>query len=389
MSARMIRPGKTRITAETDKVECFGVVAEFNPFHEGHAYLIQKAKEMTGCECCIAAMSGDFTERGEPAIFDKWKRAEDAVEHGVDLVVEIPQVFACSSAPLFAKGGVGVLAGLGVCDYLVFGSESGSIHDLISLSEFIEEHDSRINDLTASLVKDGMSYPKAREKAIGMMPGGESFAAPLSNDILAVEYLRQDLNGMTPVAVKRTGASYRETASLIRENMIKDDPYKYMEEEKRYFDLVRYRILTESPDELEKLGASGSGLGHKLAKEIRYAESLEDLIDLVKSKVYTRTRITRLLTHLILGIHAEDVTEPGYIRVLAMNDNGAKALREAKKRGVSSLPVISNINKDMELLDSLQKKMISFDIIAGDVYNIIKNYDLYDHSDLVQSPVKA
>ena len=81
MSARMIRPGKTRITAETDKVECFGVVAEFNPFHEGHAYLIQKAKEMTGCECCIAAMSGDFTERGEPAIFDKWKRAEDAVEH--------------------------------------------------------------------------------------------------------------------------------------------------------------------------------------------------------------------------------------------------------------------------------------------------------------------
>ncbi len=370
-------------------MECFGVVAEFNPFHDGHAYFIDEAKKMTGCGCCIAAMSGDFTQRGEPAIFDKWERAEAAVRKGADLVVEIPQVFACSPAPLFAKGGVGVLAGLGICSHLAFGSESGSVDDLLMLSEFIEEHDEMINDLTGSLMKEGLSYPKAREKAVSLMPGGKDFAAPGSNDILAVEYLRQDLGGMTPVAVKRKGAGHTETASAIRDEIIKKDPDRYAAEQKRYFDLVAYKIMTTGADELEDLLSSGSGLGYKLKKEVRYAKDLDDLIDRVKSKVYTRTRITRLLTHIILGVRKEDAAEPGYVRVLAMNGTGAEALRIVKKNGLNTLPVISNINKDAELLDDLQKKMISFDIMAGDVYNIIKDRDRYDHSDYVKSPVKA
>ena len=376
-------------TAEINKVDCFGVVAEFNPFHEGHSYLINKAKEVTGCECCIAAMSGDFVQRGEPAIFDKWKRAEEAVKNGVDLVVEIPQVFASQSAPFFAKGGVGVLAGLGVCDYLAFGSECGSIDDLMMLSGFISEHEERINDLTSSFMKEGIVYPKAREKAISMLPGGESITPPGPNDILATEYLRQDLGGMTPAAIKRTGAGHNETATALREKIRSCDPERYKAEDERFFRLAQYRALCTDPDELEMISGSGGGLGHKLSKEIRYASDLEDLIERIKSKIYTRTRISRLLVNLILGIRTTDVTAPGYIHILAMNDIGSRALKTVRKNGSSSLPVISNINKDTEELSDFQKDMISFDILAGDVYNIIKDHNLYDHSEFVKSPYKA
>lgn len=370
-------------------MDCFGVVAEFNPFHDGHKYLIDKAREMTGCDVCVAAMSGDFTQRGLPAIFDKWKRAEYAVKNGVDLVVEIPQVFACSSAPYFAKGGVGVLAGLGVIDRLVFGSECGSIDDLMMLAGFISEHEDRINDLTSSLMKEGMVYPRAREKAISMLPGGDGLSSPGPNDILATEYLRQDLGGMTPFAVKRIGAGHTETATMLREKIIQGDPEKYMAEEDRLFRLIRYRILSESAESLESMSSSGSGLGYKLKKEIRYAGTLDELTDRLKSKVFTRTRISRLLINSLLGIREEDLTAPGYIRVLAMNDKGASLLRTAKKNGSNTLPVISNINKDIENLSNDEKDMISFDILAGDVYNIIKDHDLYDHSDFVKSPYKA
>ena len=370
-------------------MDCFGVVAEFNPFHDGHSYLINKAKEVTGCECCIAAMSGDFMQRGEPAIFDKWKRAETAVKSGVDLVIEIPQVFAGASAPFFAKGGVGVLAGLGVCDYLAFGSECGSIDELLMLAEFITEHEERINDLTASLIKDGMVYPKAREKAIGMLPGGEGLSSPGPNDILATEYLRQDLKGMTPVAIKRKGEGHNETATKLREEIISEDPETYSEIQGRLFRLAQYRALMYSADELEEISGSGSGLGHKIRKELRYANDLDELIDRVKSKIYTRTRISRLLINMILGIKEKDLTEPSYIQVLAMNDIGAEALKTARKNDLLALPVISNINKDINLIADDKKRMISFDILAGDVYNIINDRNLYDQSDFVKAPFKA
>lgn len=380
---------KRKKTAEISKVDCFGVVAEFNPFHEGHSYLIEKAKEVTGCECCIAAMSGDFMQRGEPAIFDKWERAEIAVKEGVDLVVEIPQVFASASAPFFAHGGVGVLASLGVCDYLAFGSECGSTDDLMMLSEFISEHEERINDLTQSLIKDGLVYPKAREKAIRMLPGGDGMSSPGPNDILATEYLRQDLSGMTPVAIKRTGAGHIETATMLREKIVAKDPQKFKDIENRLFRLAQYKALNLTPDELEEISGSGAGLGHKIIKEIRYAKDLEDLISRIKSKIYTRTRISRLIINMILGIKEKDLTDPGYIKVLAMNSKGAEALKSAKKNDLVSLPVISNINKDINLLHDHQKHMISFDILAGDVYNIINDRDLYGHSDFVKSPYKA
>ncbi len=372
-------------------MKCFGVAAEFNPFHDGHSYLIEKAKETTGCQCCIAAMSGDFTQRGEPAVFDKWERAKAAVEHGADLVLEIPQVFACSSASYFAEGAVRVLAGLGVCDNIVFGSECGDIDSLRTVSGFISEHADEIDNMAADLIKQGISYPKAREQAIDMLSEGSGISSFVSgpNDVLAVEYLRQDLGGMKPAAIKRTGKGHFETASEIRQELEKKYREDFDRREELFFDLTAYRIAVTPADELDQFAESDNGLGSKVKKELRYAEDLTSLIERVKSKAYTRTAVTRLLTHILLGIRPSDMTAASYARVLAMNETGAEALRTAKKEELSTIPVISNLTKDMEKLNDLQKRMISFDITAGDVYNIVTGKNLYANSDHVKSPFKA
>ena len=372
-------------------MKCFGVAAEFNPFHEGHSYLINKAKETTGCQCCIAAMSGDFTQRGEPAVFDKWERAKTAVEQGADLVLEIPQVFACSSAPYFAKGAISVLAGLGVCDNLVFGSECGSTEELMTASAFIDDHSEQIDKMASVLVREGISYPKAREQAINELNGGMGISEIISgpNDVLAVEYLRQELRGMEPLAVKRTGKGHFETATELRRKLEQTDREGFARREKLYFDLISYKVAVTDSVELDRYAESENGLGSKVKKELRYAADLEELIDRVKSKAYTRTAITRLLTHILLGITTRDMTDGAYARVLAMNDTGAEALRTAKKNDLLTIPVVSNMTKDMEKLNDLQKRMISFDITAGDVYNIITGKNLYMNSDHVKSPFKA
>ena len=387
----MLRTPTMRRIRNNIKMKSFGVAAEFNPFHDGHSYLIQKAKEQTGCTCCIAAMSGDFTQRGEPAVFDKWERAKSAVEHGADLVVEIPQVFACSSASYFARGAVSVLAGLGVCDYLVFGSECGSTEELLSTSSFIKEHAEKIDQMASDLVRKGVSYPKARDQAMAVLAGEEGNTPAISgpNDVLAVEYLMQDLCRMEPLAMKRIGKGHFETATELRKELEQNDREGFDNKKKLYFDLVSYRIAVTPAEELEKYAESENGLGMKLKKELRYADDLEDLIGRVKSKAYTRTAITRLLTHMLLGITGKDLTDTAYARVLAMNDTGAEALRTAKKNDLLRIPVVSNLTRDMEKLNDFQKSMISFDITAGDVYNIITGKDLYANSDYVRSPFKA
>lgn len=368
----------------------FGVVAEFNPFHDGHGYLIEKAKEMTGCQCCVAAMSGDFTQRGEPAIFNKWERAKLAVENGCDLVFEIPEVFACASAKDFARGGVGVLKAAGNIESIVFGSETGDIDKLKAAASFISGHEDEINRYISDSVKKGCSYPEARENVLKELSGDDILASPGPNDTLAIEYLLAGASELSPCAVKRKGAGHIETATELRGMIYDNDPEYFALCEERYFDLVRKCVLSSSADELEELYAAGDGLGHKLYNEIRYAKSNYALEERVKSKVYTRTRITRLITDVLLGIKKKDVADhqPMYLRVLALNDTGAGFLKEMKKKGSCRLPVISNINKDMELLDMEAKNMISFDILSGDVYNIIRHNDLYENCDFVKMPFK-
>ena len=367
-------------------MKTIGIVAEFNPFHEGHKYLIEQAKADTEADLCVVVMSGNFVQRGMPASFDKWQRAKTAVEQGVNLVVELPTVYACNSAEFFAKGAVEILEGLGAVDILAFGSESGDLHAMQAASDFLKEKDLVLKDRMQALMREGYSHPKARELAV--LEQEHQFDDALikePNNILGIEYLKQ-IRTMKPHTVKRRGKGYHQSASEIRARMESGNPAYYKRIEDNFFAMTAMKIFQMSAEELAGLAASDAGLANKLKKEIRYAGSLESLIGRMKSKVYTRTRIMRLLTHILLDIRKEDVEHArSYIRVLAFDQTGAKFLRDVKKREVHTLPVITNINKEAghypEIAATLEK-----DILASDIYNLLTHKNLYEMADYTQRP---
>lgn len=367
-------------------MKSIGIVAEYNPFHNGHKYQIEKSREITGADVVVAAISGNFVQRGMPAVYDKWKRAEMAVKQGVDLVVEIPTIYACNSAEYFAKGAVKVLEGFGSIDYISFGSECGDIEALSRIANVLKTQDVSIHEKIQDLTKKGLSYPRARVIAVeDLLSADEKEILKEPNNILAIEYLK-NIKNLRPMTIKRSGDGYHETATKIREKMIneKDSHLKLIED--NYFKMVTSKILQSNGDYLEGIISSGQGLGNKIKKEIRYCSSIEELINAVKSKVYTYTRISRFLTQILLGITEESIrNENGYIRILAFNKNGADFLKNVKKNEMAKIPIITNINKDVYGHEELMET-INYDVLAGDMYNLIAERNLYKYSDFVVKP---
>ena len=367
-------------------MKSIGIIGEYNPFHQGHSYLIEKMMKTTGAEVCVTVMSGDFTQRGTPAISDKWDRAKAAVQNGVNVVVELPAVYACNSAEYFAKGGVQVLEGFGCIDYLAFGSESGDIDELRSAADFLKTHQSELQEHISELVKHGNSYPKSRQiAAMELDPELNESVLNEPNNILAVEYLKQ-LRSMEPITIKRRGDSHHESAAKIREVMMEQTPGFFEDIEKNYFALVGAKILQADSEYLGGIFSAGQGLGNKLKNEIRYVSSTDQLIERIKSKAYTRTRVSRLLTQVLLGIDGETVKNAKpYIRLLALDDIGAKYIKEVKKKDCNTLPIITNINREKEEFPEISGTLLK-DILASDMYNIIAGKDLYDYSDYIKAP---
>ena len=366
-------------------MKTIGVVAEFNPFHEGHRFLFDKAKDISGGDRIVCVMSGDFIQRGGPAVFDKWERARSAVEGGADLILELPVIYSGASAGYFAKGAVAILEGLGAVDLLAFGSESGNIDELRSAAAALKEESEEQEQLIKAFLKEGHSYPKARFMALNLGKEYEElFTTP--NNILALEYLA--VTKLPAVTVKREGAGHLESGRMIREKLLSQDEKCFREREMRYFDLVRGVILRESWDYLESISSSGEGLGNKLKNEIRYASSLDDLIARVKSKRYTETRIRRLLAQVLLGITEDSVAgAKPYIRPLAFNKTGADILREVRDGGLNTIPIVDNYGKTFALGMEDLNRTIEKDFLATDMYGIIWSKDLYHNSDLVKKPI--
>ena len=193
------------------KPEAVGIIAEYNPFHKGHKYHLDEALERSGAEVCIAVISGNFTQRGEIALLNKWTRAEMAVKNGINLVVEMPAVFACSNAGYFAKAGVEILESMNA-DYICFGSESGNIEELSRIAREINAERQNLEDEIKVGVKEGLSYPRARSRAVRRILGENTAALIESpNNILAIEYLKY-IKSSRPLAVKRVGAGYHDTS---------------------------------------------------------------------------------------------------------------------------------------------------------------------------------
>lgn len=406
-----------------------GIIAEYNPFHNGHLYQLKQSIEQLDADFVVAVMSGNFTQRGEPAILSKWTRAQMAVECGIDLVLEIPFVFACNNAEYFAKGAIGILNGLGCVTHLSFGSESGELHDLIRVADFLSNEGQAFQASLKKHLEKGLSYPKARQEATTDCLG-EPAAALLRepNNILAIEYLKQlkmTKSDIIPFTVKRKGVGYHElkpngniaSASAIRrilEEQPDNDLSDYLPEggfnilrsalieqcerislkqmEHNYYKIVMAKILTMSEKELSQIFSIREGLENKLKGAVRNAQDLNEFKQQILSKRYTATRINRILIHLLIGLTREDVlsiTESLHLygRVLGFNQKGANLLKQIKKSKKTSLPCITNVNKQINGSEEYLK-LLSYDFIASDLYNLIMDQNLYDYSDNVCMPYR-
>ena len=422
-------------------MKAVGITAEYNPLHNGHVYHMDKARELSGCDAVVVAMSGDFVQRGAPAVMDKWTRAEHALRSGADLVIEIPALYCLGNAGQYASAGVKLLESAGV-SCISFGSESGDAKALAGAARFIKDHRSEMNALIAGYSKEGLSYPAARAKAFEELGGSSEGLAVLSNpnDILAAEYIMA-MDKAVPVPVRREGAGYKDTSgdghrsgssdtaeaghrfmsatgirdllgaggyisgSRIREKIAEYMPECVMcdvpsaeeisEMEQRLFDLVRYAVMTTPAEVIDDCPSGGEGLGNLLKAEAGKAADLEDLILRTKSKRYTYTRISRLCMQVLLGISRAEFSAaegPGYIRVLGFNDTGRMLLSGLRKDSRSTdgheqenqepvIPVITNINKEKALITGDAERQLRLDIHASDIYNLITGGSVYDSSD--------
>lgn len=378
------------------KLISLGIIAEYNPFHTGHAYHLSKSKELTGSECVIVVMSGSFVQRGEPAIMDKYTRARMALMCGADLVIELPVISASASAGYFSDGAVSILDMLNI-DYLCFGSETGDIDALNSFIDFYDANSDEINSLIHSLVSEGISYPLARSMAIDKTASGYSDIIKGSNNILGIEYLRslrRLSSSIKPCTLKRIGNNYNDSglsgtfssAASIRNNILNHGsiPSGYIPKEclpilndyiskypfisiDDFTDILKYRLLNiESGKYIPDIADMPQFLLNKLINCYKKCNRISDIIGHAKTRELTYARISRAIIHLLLNIQNSDYENAGkcnYIRVLGLNDTGAAYLSSIKR--TCPVPIITKPANYSALLEQ--------DIFASDLYNIALN----------------
>ncbi len=399
-----------------------GIIAEYNPFHNGHLYHLQQSVRLCEPDFTVCVMSGDFTQRGEPAMADKWIRASMAVKNGVDLVLELPFAYACNNAEYFAAGAVGILDRLGCVTHLSFGSEAGDLGALSKAAEYLAYEDEELKTSIREFADQGMSFPKARYAAVRKCRG-EAVSDVLkdANNILAVEYLKQlYITGsrIEPITVKRYGTGYHDqdafesiaSASAIRRLMTSSDGLSgisgYIPVESYqvlqnldgginisfndFYRLLIYRIRTSKPEELGTVLSATEGLENRVKKAASESVDMDSLIKAILSKRYTATRISRLLTHILIGLDKESFRliadkRIGYARVLGFNRKGASLLKQIKKEERNTIPVLTNINREISR-DSEEWNLLTYDIAASDVYNLVAYGEIYTRSDFVMKP---
>lgn len=365
-----------------------GIIAEFNPFHNGHALLVQKARE-AGYTHVVAVMSGNFVQRGEPAVFHHSVRTKAAIENGVDLVLQLPCVYAMSGAQSFARAGAEILNALGTVNSLVFGSECGNTGLLSQTADVVYGED--IKPFLSEDLDKGISFASARENALRRINPEFADVIKSPNNILGVEYiaaLKKMKSGINPVTFERVGAAHDSDeasgniagASLIRE-LIKNkeewsalvpvntkDIYRDADiaDIKRIENAVLYKIRTVSADELSRVPDVSEGIENRILSAAKQARNLEELYSGAKTKRYSHARIRRIIWNCFLGVTADDLALPvPYIRISGFNKKGAELIKAAKETAV--LPVISK-PADLQTLDETAQRVFSLECVAGDIY---------------------
>lgn len=358
------------------------IICEYNPFHNGHKYQIEQAKLTHDAVVCI--MSGSFVQRGDIAIFDKWTRADAAISCGCDLVIELPVCFSLNTAERFAYGGVSLADSLGIVDTLLFGSECGDIKKLISAASLLLNEPLEISEEIKKHMAEGMSHPSAKTKAYSRIIDEDLIKEP--NNILGIEYIKalKAINStITPQTIKRNSVSHHDlnsanefaSATLIRQllnenkDISKFVPVKYPKPVKsdKLNELLRYKLLEMSADELSQINDVSEGLENRIKEAIKECMTFDEICEYVKSKRYTLSRIRRILLSSLLGIDKNiSKNPPSYIRVLGATKRGLELLSLIKEN--STLPIITK-TADFKGFN----KSFNLDIYATDVYNIIHN----------------
>lgn len=350
-----------------------GIIAEYNPFHLGHAHQMAQARQLSGCDYLMVAMGGSFTQRGEPMVIDKWTRARMALECGADLVVELPAMFATQRAQAFAMGGVSLLHGLGA-NALSFGSETEDLSLLWRMADMIWTEDEALSTAIRMNLDQGKSHARARGEALADRLGLPRAQIDAPNTALAIEYLSaiRRLNApMEVYPIKRLGAYHGKdlegfaSATAIREALAQGDlagaqaampahaasplhdawPHS-ISDRGRLDNLILDRLRNMTIEEIGNLPDVSEGLEHRIKKFCDQAADREDLIGLVKCKRYTYARLSRLCAHAILGMqrtHTNRLHTPSYARVLGFRNEAKPLLKHIKEH--ASLPLITQAIK--------------------------------------------
>lgn len=392
-------------------MKTIGIIAEYNPFHTGHEYHILKTKELTGADRVVVIMSGNFVQRGTPAICDKYTRATAAILGGADLVLELPAYYSCGSAEFFAMGAVSILNQLQIIDYLSFGTESDNIESLNQIADILVNEPDEYKSLLMNELNSGNNMAVARSNALLAYTGNSLFHDLVNspNNILALEYLKALKNfcsPISPVNILREGAGYHDksfdmkhtSATALREcfnnkdfrlirNFTPDRIFNLYENNHNLTlpilpedidNLLYYAIISAKNSLTDYLDIS-TNLEGKIINYIKSGNLLkfDDLILSLKSKEFTYTRISRALLHILLDIRTSHYNAikasnyPGFARILAFNTAGREIIGEIKSK--STLPVITNLSDNINQLSDINKMIIEKDIYASNVYRCIVN----------------
>ncbi|WP_077617714.1 nucleotidyltransferase [Bacillus sinesaloumensis] len=361
-------------------MKAVGVIVEYNPFHNGHKFHLDETKKKTNADCIIAVMSGNFLQRGEPALVSKWTRTKMALEAGVDIVIELPYAFATQKAENFANGAISLISALR-CEEVCFGSESGTIEDFESTVSFMRNNQEAYDYFTQQYIKKGYSYPKAASLAYSTLSNVDTYVdLSKPNNILGYHYVKaihDQKSSLKAKTIMRTSAGYHDeafshesiaSATSIRKTLFSSE--KSMDEIQNYlpistskwllsyyqknqlfhrweeyFSLLKYKLLISTSSELANIYEAEEGIENRLLTYISESVSFQNFMEKIKTKRYTWTRLQRLCVHILTNTTKEQLKPINekpvatYIRLLGMSQNGQSYLNQVKKE--VELPIIS------------------------------------------------
>ncbi len=392
-----------------------GIIAEYNPFHNGHKYQIDELKKQTGADYVIIAMSGNFLQRGVPALCDKYTRTRMALSCGADLVLELPCIWATASAEYFAQGAVSLLKSTGVVTHLGFGAETSNLDALRAISSILKDEPAIYKKTLGEELKSGKAYPVARKSALqaalhalaieDISHDALSDILDSPNNILAIEYLKALPEDITPALIQRKGAGYHDTdldtelpsASAIREAVLNDkdsgsfssicnamprEAYTIFEKRiaentliysKDFSDIMGYRLLSLEKEGYTEYADCNQELSNKIKNQLKNYSGFDSFCQTLKSKDLTYTRISRLLLHILLNIKQNDYIsgkELGYapyLRVLGFRKDASPILNTIKKE--AHVPLITKVADAASLLTPEAYSLFEKDLYATSVYN--------------------